>query len=92
MTSELELWAYLAHQKSIDRNATNTAFAKKIGIDKTTLSRIISYDQCPSIKLAMSIETHTKGAIKWWKLIERCKLKQHPTKKSKNSNNTSSDS
>lgn len=63
----MELWEYLNTRKE-----TYTEIAKRLGIGRDHLSRIIHYKTVPSPELAMRIQELTYGRVSWWKLIENC--------------------
>lgn len=45
------------------KGMTQTAFAARVGVSNTAVSRLISGTMTPSGKLVRRIEYHTKGAV-----------------------------
>jgi DNA-binding XRE family transcriptional regulator len=70
--NHMELWQYLAQQKHIDSNMTNRSFAKRVGINHATLSRIMNYKHCPAVRLAKKIAEATDHKVLWYDLLDRC--------------------
>lgn len=66
----MDLDEYLFYQQRKNPHFTHRQFAKMLGIDHTTFSRILK-GQPMSLKLAYKIEIATEGKISAWELLKK---------------------
>ena len=68
----MELWKYIAKRKSMERYFTQGQFARDLGTTEAVLSRLINYEQTPSVKLCMKVQEASKGEIECWSFLRLC--------------------
>ena len=64
---------------------TKQELAKRLGINRTYLSKVVNGLKTPSIELSKKIELETKGEVIWQELMEFCHVLEEAHKQSKSS-------